>query len=79
MKAEDLATYFSKKIAKLIPFHFVLRSTNEHRYYSVEPIAVRDNELHAMVHFKYETDGPLGAKWGPARQVGEVQIPLHDG
>jgi hypothetical protein len=31
------------------------------------------------VNFKYETSGQYGPKWGPAHNVGEVEIRLRDG
>jgi hypothetical protein len=82
MKAQELAAYFAKKIAKPIPYSYVKEfhrsGSYVARHYVVEPIAVSDGVLHAMVTFKSETMGR--ARMSPKSALcGEVEIPIEDG
>jgi hypothetical protein len=84
MKAEDLAAYFSKKIAKPIAFDLLFdqRGSLSRHYYAIEPTAVRDNVLHAMVTFKHALFGevsPCKDTSKPTRYCGEAVIPMESG
>ena len=81
MKAQDLAGYFAKKIAKPIAYSYRRpdRAFLVDRNYVIEPIALEDNILHALVTMKSET-GKGGIKYSNRSIVcGEVQIPIEDG
>jgi hypothetical protein len=80
MKAADLVSFFSRKIAKSVPFNFSVIGNDGHpirRFYSIEPTAVTDDALHAIVNFKHQTR--YGEKRGTSRYCGEAEIPLQDG
>jgi hypothetical protein len=57
MRAQDLANYFGKKIAKPVAYTYVephpVYATE--RNYVIEPVAVQDNVLHALVTLKSVT------------------------
>jgi hypothetical protein len=80
MKAEDVAAYFMRRIAKPIAFDIRLSYDrhNAHRFYVIEPTAVRDLSIHVIVAFKHciESDG---SKRCTPRHYGEAEIPLVDG
>jgi hypothetical protein len=81
MRAQDLATYFVRKIAQPIPFEhlYEARGVRTQRSYMVEPIAVDDGVLYAMVTLKREIilDGYVPVRTEPV-MCGEVEIPLED-
>ena len=80
MKATDLSSFFSRKIAKSVPFNCSVIGNDGHpirRFYSVEPTAVSENVLHAIVNFKFQTR--YGKKQGPSRYCGEAEIPIQNG
>jgi hypothetical protein len=69
MNAQDLATYFAKKIAQPIPFDYLdqARGIRTQRSYLVEAIAVEDdNVLHAMVTLKREILLEGGCRFAPS-------------
>lgn len=58
MHSDDIAAYFMKKIAKPITFDLLIDNGSQrgnHRFYAIEPTAVRDGILHALVSLKHET------------------------
>jgi hypothetical protein len=82
MRDQDLAAYFSKKIAK--PIVYTYRKPDPvwaaDRNCVIEPIAVEDSVLHALVTLKSQTGE--GGRIKLSRQpvvCGEVQIPIEDG
>jgi hypothetical protein len=82
MRAQDLAAYFSKKIAKPIVYSY--RKPDPvyaaDRNYVVEPIAVEESVLHLLVTLKSETGEGGRIKLSKQAVVcGEVQIPIEDG
>jgi hypothetical protein len=80
VKAEDIAAYFLRKIAK--PINYDIRfSYDRHsarRFYVIEPTAVRDLTLHVIVAFRHELDRD-SRKQGTPYHCGEAEIPLVDG
>ena len=84
MKAQDLANYFTKKIAKPIPYTYLFDEYGSgvafERNYVVEPIAVAEGILHAVVTLRSETMNEGRTKLRqPNVLCGEVEIPLEDG
>lgn len=80
MQADDIAAYFMKKIAKPIAFDLLIDDGSHrgnHRFYAIEPTAVRDSILHVLVSLKYETF--FGDKKARSEHIGEVSIPFEDG
>ena len=85
MQARDLAIYFAKKIGKPIPYTHLERrgegtSTLETNYV-VEPVAVADDVLHALVTLKSRTSGGGGIKLPVKRSLvsQEIEIPIENG
>jgi hypothetical protein len=82
MRAQDLAAYFSKKVAKPIAYSYRKPEPgwSADRNYVVEPIAVEDSVLHVLVTLKSQTGEGGRIKLSKQPVVcGEVQIPLEDG
>jgi hypothetical protein len=80
MKAADLISFFSRKIAKSVPFDLSVIGNDGHpvrRFYFIEPTAVSDAFLHAIVNFRYQTR--YDVKQGSSRYRGEAEIPLQNG
>ena len=82
MKVNELASYFSKKIGKPIPYSYLQHQRDglpprDFRY-TVEPIAVADGMLHALVTFKGQMIGDR--PWAKRSLVNrEIQVPIEDG
>ena len=85
MKAQDLANYFTKKIAKPIAYTYLMpdrlgaRGRYTERLYTIETTAVDDHVFHALVTLKSETSA--GGLVKLSRQpvfCDEVQIPIED-
>ena len=57
MRAQDLANYFGKKIAKPVAYTYVEPHPvyPTERNYVAEPVVVQDNILHALVTLKSVT------------------------
>ncbi len=73
MQADDIAAYFTKKIAKPIAFDLLINDGSHrgnHRFYAIEPTAVLDGILHALVSLKHETT--FGGKKARSEHIGEV-------
>ncbi len=56
MQADDIAAYFTKKLAK--PIAFDIEGAEQdgeqvHFYYSIEPTAVDNDVLHVIVNYKH--------------------------
>ena len=94
MRVQDLAAYFSKKIAEPIVYSYrtsgpvyIVDSYRKSgpvyaadRNYVVEPTAVEEGVLHLLVTLKSETGEGGRIKLSNQSVVcGEVQIPLEDG
>jgi hypothetical protein len=82
MKAEHLAAYFRKKIAKPIPYSvYVGKGRGDPVYwvYELETTAVDNCDLHMMVTMKGVRD--VNGRWLRRNDVsqGDIVIPLQDG
>ena len=80
MRANDVASYFVKKIAK--PITYDIEFYSEHRptrrFYVIETTAVENGVLHAMVTLKSEITDDI-KKIKQPQHCGEVEIPFRDG
>jgi hypothetical protein len=80
MNAENIASYFTKKIAKPIHFDIGLVNGDEdiiRRYYAMEPTAVVGNSLHVLLSIRFQMN--RDEKIGQAKYCGEAEIPFEDG
>lgn len=79
MRVKDITDYLSKKTAKPFAYDVAVIDDDEkqRRFYSVEIVCVRDNEVEALVAFKYLLRG--GDKIVHPHHCGETTIPLRDG
>ena len=81
MRAQDLAAYFSKKIAKPIVFAVREQAYGEYVFwvFEVEVTAVEGETLHVLVNLKGTRD--KAGRWLVKNDVtrGDMEIPMREG
>jgi hypothetical protein len=81
VKTQDLAAYFSKKIAKPIIFAVRIQANGHYVFwvYEIEVTAVEEETLHVLVNLKGTRD--TAGRWLVKNDVsrGDMEIPMREG